>query len=125
MKNCVVWCGMRERFVAGEVVGVKSGSEVVGENGFSDVGEKGIPECGAENGTLENLVVESKGLGVCALYDDSCSAGLEVGVEEAEVVGVEAGVGEFSEKKDGVDVIKSTCNVGEEDCDFVVGVEGE
>ena len=62
MKNGVVRSGVRKWFVAGEVVGVQSGGELVGENGFSDVGEEGIPECGAENGTLEYLVVESKGV---------------------------------------------------------------
>ena len=33
--------------------------------------------------------------------------------------------GEFVEEKDGADVIKSTCDVGDGDCNFAVGAEGE
>ena len=50
------------------------------ENGFGDIGEEGIPECWAENGSLKYLVAAAEEMRASVLNNCSCGAKLDVGV---------------------------------------------
>ena len=64
VEDCSVWGGVGVESEAGDVVGVERWSEVVVENWVNEVSHEGVPQGGAKDGTLVDLVVDGEGGGV-------------------------------------------------------------